>query len=215
MKYFNPMPKTLEELKKFYRTLSFKYHPDVGGSDEIMKIINDEYTELFKMLKNMLINSKGDKYRMEFDETPEQFIEMMSQFTKAQKWIDSAENDLASAEYLAQSADRAPAGTAYKYCNRAAGKYLKVLIILKLKIPPKTHNLLKLIEICEECAKINLAYIYKECDRLTDFDGYNSEYDGDAEWQALKDVERIKYFVISYMEEIFMTGKNFEIKALE
>ena len=50
-KYFNN-PETLEELRKQYKELLKKYHPDNGGSEEATKAINCEYEELFKVLKN-------------------------------------------------------------------------------------------------------------------------------------------------------------------
>jgi len=134
MIYFNPMPGTLEGLKKLYRKLSREYHPDVGGSDEIMKLINSEYTELFNELKYIHINSNGEKYHKETKETPEQLIELMNRLNKAQKWVDSAEDDLTSAEYLAQTMDSKNAfKTLLFYCNKAAEKYLKALIIFRLK----------------------------------------------------------------------------------
>ena len=44
---------TLEELRKQYKVLLKKYHPDNGnGSEEITKAINIEYERLFKLLKN-------------------------------------------------------------------------------------------------------------------------------------------------------------------
>jgi len=43
--------KNLEELKKAYKDLCKKHHPDKGGSTEIMQVINNEYQELFKTLK--------------------------------------------------------------------------------------------------------------------------------------------------------------------
>ena len=42
MKYFENV-KTLDELKKQYRRLAMKYHPDMGGSTEAMQQINAEH----------------------------------------------------------------------------------------------------------------------------------------------------------------------------
>lgn len=53
---------TLEELKKEYRNLAMKHHPDVGGSDEVMKMINNEYDFLFSKLKNTHKNKDGEFY---------------------------------------------------------------------------------------------------------------------------------------------------------
>lgn len=41
---------TLEELRKQYKELLKKYHPDNGGSEEITKAVNAEYDKLFKVL---------------------------------------------------------------------------------------------------------------------------------------------------------------------
>lgn len=43
---------TLEQLRKQYKVLLKKYHPDNGGSEEIMKAVNAEYDKLFKLLKD-------------------------------------------------------------------------------------------------------------------------------------------------------------------
>lgn len=51
MKWFQDV-KTLDELRKLYRKLVVKYHPDNGGSEEIIKQVNAEYEILFKRLKN-------------------------------------------------------------------------------------------------------------------------------------------------------------------
>jgi len=217
MIYFNPMPKTIEELKKFYRKLSREHHPDIGGSVEVMKLINREYTELFNELKDIHMYSNGVKYHKETKETPEQLIELMDRLNKAQKWVDLAENDFEEAEYMAQVMD--DSGLFYKLwqcCRQAVTKYLKALIVFKCKIPPITKNITKLIEICEKSAKINLAYINKQCERLTN-DQYQ-EYEfcdsNDASEQVLKDTERIRYFVINYLDE-FLIGKNFEMFFIE
>lgn len=51
MTYFKNI-ETLEQLRKAYKILLKQYHPDNGGSEEIMKAINVEYEQLFKILKN-------------------------------------------------------------------------------------------------------------------------------------------------------------------
>ena len=41
----------LEDLKKQYRKLAMEFHPDRGGSEEVMQKINSEYERLFAELK--------------------------------------------------------------------------------------------------------------------------------------------------------------------
>jgi hypothetical protein len=77
MKYFTPMPETLEALKKMYKKLSFTHHPDCGGDNESMKIVNAEYTELFEKLKDIHTNASGEKYTKATNETPQQFIDII------------------------------------------------------------------------------------------------------------------------------------------
>ena len=50
MKFFNNV-ETLEDLKKEYRKLIFKLHPDKGGSEEDFKAMKNEYDELFVRLQ--------------------------------------------------------------------------------------------------------------------------------------------------------------------
>ncbi len=56
MKYIKNV-ETLEELKKAYKKLALKLHPDCGGNEEEMKILNNEYDELFSKLKKVLLQS--------------------------------------------------------------------------------------------------------------------------------------------------------------
>jgi len=77
MKYFNNV-KTIEELKKEYRKLCFKNHPDKGGSTETMQIINNEYDNLFERLKNGYNDNLKEGQRP-FTETSEEYREILLQ----------------------------------------------------------------------------------------------------------------------------------------
>ena len=47
-KYFKGDYNTIQEVKSAYKKLAFQYHPDKGGSTEIMQEINNEYDKLIK-----------------------------------------------------------------------------------------------------------------------------------------------------------------------
>lgn len=66
------------EPKKAYKKLAFKLHPDCGGNEEEMKILNNEYDELFSKLKNTHKNKEGKTYTKETTETPEQFKDIIN-----------------------------------------------------------------------------------------------------------------------------------------
>ena len=72
-KYFTA--KNLDELKAEYRRLVKKYHPDCGGTDEIMKEINREHDRLFEELKAKH-NAKADEYH-QTTETAEEFRQII------------------------------------------------------------------------------------------------------------------------------------------
>lgn len=75
MKYFTNI-KTLDELKAAYRRLAMQYHPDRGGSTEIMQAINDEHDRLFEVLKKQH-NATADEYH-QTTETPEEFRDILN-----------------------------------------------------------------------------------------------------------------------------------------
>lgn len=76
--YFVPVPQTAEELKKKYRELIFKHHPDQGGNTEDMKKVNAEHKKLFAKVGHIHTNSKGERYEKAPNETAEQFVEIMN-----------------------------------------------------------------------------------------------------------------------------------------
>ena len=59
MKYLNGIS-TLAELKATYRKLALKFHPDCGGSEKEMVELNNEYDELFEILKNSYNKEAGE-----------------------------------------------------------------------------------------------------------------------------------------------------------
>jgi len=83
MKYFKN-PQTLEELKRQYRALAQKHHPDNGGSTETMKAINSEYGDLFPKLKDIHQTKGGTTYtaKQESTETAEQFIDLINELMR-------------------------------------------------------------------------------------------------------------------------------------
>ena len=50
MKYFKDLS-SMEAVKKQYRKLAMKYHPDRGGNEEIFKAINNEYEQAMEQGK--------------------------------------------------------------------------------------------------------------------------------------------------------------------
>lgn len=52
---------TLEELRRQYKNLIKKFHPDNGGTVEDTQAINAEYAELFKVLKDVHEKEEAEK----------------------------------------------------------------------------------------------------------------------------------------------------------
>ena len=75
MKYFSNV-KTLDELKRAYRLLCMKHHPDVGGDTATMQAINAEHDELFEQLKRAH-NATADEHH-QTTETPEEFRDIIA-----------------------------------------------------------------------------------------------------------------------------------------
>lgn len=80
MKWFNN-PQTLEELKKQYKQLALKNHPDIGGILKSMQEINSEYDLLFEKLKNIHRSAEGKTYTTKeaTSETANEFKNIINQ----------------------------------------------------------------------------------------------------------------------------------------
>ena len=78
MKWFDN-PKTLEDLKKQYKKLAIKHHPDMGGSTVDMQQINAEYEKLFAKLKDVHQTKDGEFYtsRTATTETASEFMDVI------------------------------------------------------------------------------------------------------------------------------------------
>ncbi len=71
MRWFQNI-KTLQDLRKEYRRLVIKHHPDNNGSEDTIKEINAEYDILFKKMKydfeqTDTYNSATDKQKQQYD----------------------------------------------------------------------------------------------------------------------------------------------------
>jgi HEPN domain-containing protein len=73
----------------------------------------------------------------------------MAKDTPAKDWFDIADTELASAEYLTNMRHPSPDAVICYLCQQAAEKYLKGFFVSHNMEPPKIHNLLDLLNICE------------------------------------------------------------------
>lgn len=81
MKWFKDVS-TLDELRKKYKQLVIKFHPDNGVSDDAIKEINSEYDVLFQKMKNSYEHSENyqqsnDRQRQAYDSVKDQKIREM------------------------------------------------------------------------------------------------------------------------------------------
>jgi len=65
-KFFTSSISTLEELRKQYKNLLKLHHPDNGGTKEASQQINNEYNQLFNILKAGYVHTAGTESRIDF-----------------------------------------------------------------------------------------------------------------------------------------------------
>ena len=89
-KYFKNI-NCIEDLKSQYKKLAFTFHPDIVKDESLkdsaleeMKIINAEYSELFKIYKNIYKNAEGETYETSHptNEIPQDFINIIHRLIK-------------------------------------------------------------------------------------------------------------------------------------
>jgi curved DNA-binding protein CbpA len=73
---------SVEDIKKEYRKLVLIHHPDCGGDEETMKLLNQEYFFLLKNFdKTSSIGTDGKEHKYTFDEERESEItEFLNKF---------------------------------------------------------------------------------------------------------------------------------------
>ena len=79
MKYFENV-KTLEDLKKEYKKLALKLHPDVNkdrDTTEEFKAMQNEYEALFERVKNQHMNAQGEMYTKDVEETVNEYRDII------------------------------------------------------------------------------------------------------------------------------------------
>lgn len=76
MKYFNNC-RTAEELKKGYRELCKKLHPDNAGNVEDFKEMQTQFAKAWERLKNIHVNKEGERYEKATEETANEFMEII------------------------------------------------------------------------------------------------------------------------------------------
>lgn len=81
MTYFNNIH-TLEDLKTQYKILAMKHHPDRGGDEETMKVINAEYDTLFARIKNFHRAADGNIYEHSNTESADVFKNIISELLR-------------------------------------------------------------------------------------------------------------------------------------
>ena len=89
MRYFENI-KTVEELKKLYKKLTVKNHPDNGGCENIMAQINKEYDELLKHFEIYgNFNTKEENKKNNIDIELKKIIEKLQQIQDLNKLLDA------------------------------------------------------------------------------------------------------------------------------
>lgn len=215
MKYFNNID-SFTSLKIQYRTLAITNHPDRGGSEQVMKEINTEYDELYKIWVNRLPEEmrptdrtgaesrrrfytqygwEGSRYDGKLD--TKDIARLVREYCKEQwnQWKFSVRCHFASmcAEIRIElKGGPIPAGTlktdecSRKYGVQTSYRYHGT----DDRIVPEAEVVMK--DVVEYC----MSYNYDDSDAMTDYFDVNfylfEEVAGEEDWQEIHKTARIK-----------------------
>jgi HEPN domain-containing protein len=124
-------------------------------------------------------------------------------------WVRKAEDDRAAAWRLAEGDQRLPDQMGF-FCQQAAEKYLKAVLIAAGQVPPRTHDLDVLVEMC---ALVDPAFeqLGPLVEGLTEFAvifRYPGEWsDEEVAGHALTQAESVRALVL---DKLGLTGGNRE-----
>ena len=126
------------------------------------------------------------------------------------QWIDLADMDLALSQHSAKTMRPTPHEIICFHCQQFTEKYLKAFLISKGIEPPYTHDLVKLLSLCEAENAI-FSEIKERCAILTEY-GVQPRYSADMRIneddmkRALHYAEVVKSFFLEKMSELFETA---------
>jgi len=83
-------------------------------------------------------------------------------------WIQKADNDIASAQILTKNMHPIPTEIVCFHCQQAAEKYLKAFLVYNDQEPPKIHDLIELVRLCNNFDK-DFQILIPKCEYLLPF----------------------------------------------
>ena len=72
--------KTLDDVKRTFKELAKKHHPDCGGDADTFKAMIQDYERAFNRCKNIRTSTTGETYEKATTETAAQYADIISAF---------------------------------------------------------------------------------------------------------------------------------------
>jgi HEPN domain-containing protein len=129
-----------------------------------------------------------------------------------QQWLDKGNDDLRSAEYLSTMHHPTPDEIICYLCQQSSEKYLKGFLFLHDVEPPKIHNLLELMEKCEQINN-NFSVLLPQLNVLTNYSSlprYPNELGITDEHMkvAIKYAKIVQEYILKIIDEELKSDKN-------